>query len=356
MLRNAVHGREYDDGLRSGSIRVLLAGFVVLAVAMPGLDAFQVQTLTLILINLVIAVSFRFITLMGKWSFAHLPMVGVGAYTTAVLTTQHGKSPWLMLVVAPAVAALVAIAISYPCLRSSGFYFFMSTYAAGALLVWVWSTYVDPFGGTSGLFGIPPFPPLKVPLLGTLTIETPLDFAYLVAGIAFACMFVMLRLEQMRFGVVLKAIRSQGPLAESVGARIRRYETITFVIGSAFAGLAGVLFAEYSLIVSPDDFSTTAGISILMYVVVGGVGSYWGPVIGAVALSLLTTQLGEYENLVAYTTLIEGVILIVVVLIFPGGLVSIPGRVLDAVDRVRRGVGPGDEASSAPVARTGNLQ
>ena len=91
--------------------------------------------------------------------------------------------------------------------------------------------------------------------------------------------------------------------------------------------------AEYSLIVSPSDFDTSAGITVLIYVVVGGVESFWGPLIGALVVTAITTQLGQYQSLVEYTPLVQGVILIAVVLLFPGGLVSIPKLVSDLSKR-----------------------
>ena len=223
------------DGLRSGSLKAVLFWTVLAMVALPRLGLFYQQVFVLLLINIIIASSFRFITLMGKWSFAQLPLVGVGAYTTALLTTRLHWSPWLTFPAAILAATLIALAFSYPCLRSTGFYFFMSTYAAGALLVWAWNTFVNPFGGTDGLFGIPPLPVVKVPGLGAVNFGAPLTFGFFVAAVTGVSLLVLARLEQIRFGAIVKGFRSHTPLAISVGGRQRLFETSTFLIGSAFA-------------------------------------------------------------------------------------------------------------------------
>lgn len=311
--------------LASPMARLLLL-FAVIAVVLPILGGYELTVATDLIINLILVVSFRFITTMGRWSFAHVALAGAGGYTSAILTTQVGLPFWGTLFLGGLVAGLLALLLSFPTMRTTGFYFFMSTFAAGALIVWTWTAFIVPFGGTSGIYGVRPPPPIDLFGILTLPVGSPLGYAYVVAGAAFVSLAVLLRLERTRLGSVLRAIRWHTPLAMSVGLNVRKYETFAFVVGSSFAGIAGVLFVHKTGIAFPNDFGTLKGITIVMFTVVGGAESFWGPMLGAFAMTLIAQGIQQYPELVSFTPLVFGLLTIVIVLAFPGGLVTVPAR------------------------------
>ena len=147
----------------SASLVVLVLLFGLFSVALPLVNGYYQQVAIYLLIDVILVASFRFITTMGRWSFAHVPLSGVGGYTSAILTAHHGMSFWVTLELGGLAAAAIALVLSYPCLRTSGLYFFMSTFAAGALIVWSWTTFINPFGGINGIYGVAPPDPLRLP-------------------------------------------------------------------------------------------------------------------------------------------------------------------------------------------------
>src|SRR5439155_25835531 len=176
----------------------------------------------------------------------------------------------------------------------------MSTFAAGALIVWSWTTFIVPFGGINGLYGVPPPDPISVPGLPPLRFDTPVAYAELVAVVTVVSLAVLLRLEQTRFGAVLKAIRSGTPLAMSLGIDVRRNETIAFVTGCFFAGIAGALFVHNEGIANATDFGTTQSITVVMFTVVGGAGSYWGPPLGTAVMTVIGKAVESSSQFVQY--------------------------------------------------------
>jgi branched-chain amino acid transport system permease protein len=308
--------------------------FVVIGLSLPFLSGFHLQVVTDLLIVFIIVSSFRFIATMGRWSFAHMALAGVGGFTSAILTTEYGWSFWVTLGLGGLSASAVALVISVPTMRTSGFYFFMSTFAAGALIVWAFSSFIVPFGGTSGLYGVAP--PGPVSLLGLeLRPGSPVGYGYVVAVTALVSMTILLRLEQTRLGAILKAIRWQPSLALSLGLNVRKYETLAFVIGSFFAGIAGVLFVHYHRIAYFNDFGTFKGINIVMFTVVGGAESFFGPPVGAALMTAIEQGIQANPALVPWTPLVFGSLTLAIVLAFPAGVVAVPGRVLLEIDKIR---------------------
>lgn len=319
----------------SRELAALVGAFALIGISLPFLSGFHLQVVTDLLIMFIIVSSFRFITTMGRWSFAHMALAGVGGYTSAILVTQFGLSFWVTLGLGGLSAAAVALVISFPIMRTNGFYFFMSTFAAGALIVWAFGAFIVPFGGTSGIYGIGP--PDSVSLFGLLELplDSPVGYGYVVAIITLVSLALLLRLEQTRLGAILKAIRGQSSLTISLGLNVRKYETLAFVIGSFFAGIAGVLYVHFHRIAFYEEFGTLKGISVVMFTVVGGAESFFGPVLGAAVMTGIAQGIQQYPELVPWTPLVFGSLTLAIVLAFPAGLVGVPGRVVAAIQDAR---------------------
>jgi ABC-type branched-subunit amino acid transport system permease subunit len=262
-------------------------------------------------IMLIAVESLRFIATMGRWSFTHAAMMGIGGYTTAILTQRFDWPFGATWVLGGLVAAFMGLIISYPTLRTSGIYFFMSTLVVGTAIQWVWQYFPDPFGGVRGIQEIRlPHP-----------FDSSLVFSYLVLLIALVSLVIFYGLEKSRLNSILKSIASQDCLARSVGINVLRYETLGFVIGCFFAGMAGVLYVDYAGFCYPNDFGMSTNVSLIVFAAVGGVGNFWGPLIGTSFLMVIGETIRAYRELVP---LIYGVILVITVVGLPDGLISLP--------------------------------
>jgi branched-chain amino acid transport system permease protein len=313
-------------------------GFGLLAgagVAVPVLtrDSYYLDVATTTLMNLVLTLSLRFEMSTGQLNMAHISFMGVGAYASALLVTRAGWSFWASLVVAPLVAALVAVPVGRIALRVSGPYYFLLTFAfLEVLRLFFNNAFVDYLGGPSGLVEIPR--PHPLPLSGgAIAFTGKLQQYWLMYALFLVAAAVLIRLEYSRFGLVASAIRQRDLLAETLGVDVVRYKLGVFVLGSFFAGLAGVFYAHSHQVLHSSDFGLEPMVLLVVFTVIGGAQSVWGPVVGTLVLSVTSEFLRELHH---YEILVYGAVLMVVMLVFPEGLVSLRGRIAHAVAR-RRG-------------------
>jgi branched-chain amino acid transport system permease protein len=256
----------------------------------------------------------------GLVSFGHAAYFGIGAYTCAILMKTYGVSFALAFAAAGVSAAACALVFGLFCVRSSRIYFSMLTLAF-AQIVWAicfkWNSVT---GGEQGLSNVP-YPDLDwmavIPLLGDLRTG---DRYYLVVLVLTAIAFALLkRIVGSPFGQILTAIRENPERAEFVGVNVRRYQLAAFVAAGAFAGWAGALFGIFNRGVFPDFAYWAKSAEVLIMVILGGFGSFWGPAVGAAVLILLNQQITAYTQ---YWPFILGSILIVLLFAFPGGIVG----------------------------------
>ncbi len=297
------------------SLIVLYAGLLTL----PHFLKFQHQDLVIFLIiNVLVVVSYRIVTLTGEWSLIHVIMMGVGAYASALLALKLDLSFWLTLPLAGVVAGLLAALLCFPLFRMTQYYFLIGSFAAGEAIRLCWIKFVDPFGGTSGLSNIP------APAIGGYEIFDPIPYYYLVLAVVTFCLFILHRIENSRIGLTLHAVHWKAPLAESVGVNTWRYRSLAFVIGSIFVGIAGALKVHYLGTITPHQFGIDTMVFVLIWVVVGGYKTFYGPILGAVVLTVLDESFRGFEEL---RPGIYGALLIVAILFLPKGLESVVERV-----------------------------
>jgi branched-chain amino acid transport system permease protein len=322
-------------------------GFGLLAaagVAVPVLtrDSYYLDVATTLLMNLVLTLSLRFEMSTGQLNMAHISFMGVGAYASALLVTRAGWSFWASLAVAPLVAALVAVPVGRIALRVSGPYYFLITFAfLEVLRLFFNNFFADYLGGPSGLVEIPR--PHPLPLSGgAIGFTGKLPQYWLMYALFLVAAAVLIRLEHSRFGLVASAIRQRDLLAETLGVDIIRYKLGVFVLGSFFAGLAGVFFAHSHQVLHSSDFGLEPMVLLVVFTVIGGAQSVWGPVVGTLVLAVTSELLRELHH---YEILVYGAVLMVVMLVCPDGLVSLPARIAHALTRRRdakaRAVGAG---------------
>jgi len=256
----------------------------------------------------------------GLVSFGHAAYFGIGAYTCAILMKTHGVPFALALPAGVVGAAACALVFGLFCVRSNKIYFSMLTLAF-AQIVWAicfkWNSVT---GGEQGLSNVP-YPDLgwmnAIPLLGDLRTA---DHYYLLVLLLVAIAFAALaRITASPFGRVLTAIRENPERAEFVGINVRRYQLAAFTVAGAFAGFAGALFGLFNRGVFPDFAHWSKSAEVLIMAILGGMGHFWGPAVGAATLVLLNLQITSYTQ---YWPLVLGTILIVLLFVFPGGIVG----------------------------------
>jgi ABC-type branched-subunit amino acid transport system ATPase component/ABC-type branched-subunit amino acid transport system permease subunit len=223
----------------------------------------------------------------GQTSFGQAAFVGLGAYTTAVLTTQYGFSPWITLPIAIAITLVIGYLLGIITLSMGGHYLPLATIAWGMSLYFLMGT-IESFGGFTGLTGVPP-----VSLFGAV-LEKEGEFYYLIWAVVLAALWAVANLLDSRSGRAIRALKQGGTLVEAFGVHPGRMKTAVFVIAAVLACLSGWLYAHLQRFVNPSPFGINQGIEYLFMAVVGGATSVWGAVLGATVVTLLKTWLQDW--------------------------------------------------------------
>jgi len=258
----------------------------------------------------------------GLLSLCHAAFLAVGAYTTAILMVNYHMSFWWSILLAGIVAGLFGLLIGLPTLRLSGDYLAIATLGFGQI---VQNVIINWDSLTRGPMGIPNVP---MPTLFGLTINPFVKWEFLIlVGFFVALTFLVFRhLTRSRLGRALEAIREDEIAAATMGISTFKYKSVAFALGSFFAGIAGSLWAAYNQSVFPGTFDFNLSVLILCMVVLGGLGTHWGSVLGAVIIVLAS----ELPRLVGITDIISpqfkqilfGLILVVMMIFRPSGLLT----------------------------------
>jgi len=305
---------------------VLLAAALIVLPHLLSLS--QQEILVFLVINVLLVTSYRLLTLTGEWSLAHVVIMGVGAYASALASKVLGFPVPLAMVAGAAMAGLVAFLLSFPLFRMKGFYFLIGSFAAGEVirLIWKWSELTWLFGGPKGIKLIPPFPNIEA-----LSIDfyNPVNYYYLCLVVVAICLVVLYRVERSRIGLTFHAIHWQDKLAESVGVDTFRYRMLAFVIASVFAGLAGALYAHYIGTVNPNRFDVEEMVYVVIWAIVGGTATFYGPILGVVILTILNEVVLRALGVDEMRPMFYGAILILFILFLPNGLESLVPKIRD---------------------------
>lgn len=323
-----------------------LLGAVALIV-LPHLVSFsQKEVLVFLTINLLVVASYRLLTLTGEWSLGHVVMVGVGAYASALIAKALGAPVPLAMVLGACVAGAVALVLAFPLFRMKGFYFLIGSFAAGEVIRLCWKKFRDPFGGPKGLKLIPSFPDIE---LGGFEIAffDPVNYYYLCLVVVAASLLVLHRIERSRIGLTFHALHWQDKLAESVGVNAWAYRALALVVASFFGGLAGALMVHYVTAANPNQYDVEQMVFVLIWVIVGGTRTIWGPLVGVVVLTVLNEVVLRELGVDQARPLIYGAILILAMMFLPGGLESLPARLRAWLSGRRAEPVPPEEASRA---------
>ncbi|MBC9783036.1 branched-chain amino acid ABC transporter permease [Heliobacterium chlorum] len=277
------------------------------------IDDYYKLNLFLICINIILAVSLNIINGMtGQFSIGHAGFMAIGAYGSAIMTLKLGYPFAVGILVGAVAAALCGILVGLPTLRLKGDYLAIATLGFGEIIRVVILN-IDYVGGAAGLNGISQY--TDWPWIFSLTVITVL---------------VIKNFMTSTHGRACISIRENEIAAETMGIDITRYKVIAFTMGAFFAGVAGALHAHYFYTIQPTTFGFLKSFDILVYVVLGGLGSMTGSVIAATGLTILSAYLQDYAEL---RMVIYSLLLIVVMLVRPQGLLGTAELSFDGIRR-----------------------
>jgi branched-chain amino acid transport system permease protein len=255
----------------------------------------------------------------GSVSLGHAAFLSIGAYTSTILLINFQLSPWFGMLFGASLAALCGLVISYPAFKLKGPYFVLSTVAFAEILRYVTSQSKF-MGGASGLL----IPILTEDSFYQFQFVTKLPYYYIILFLTLVSVFTSYRIENSKLGLCLMAIREDRDAAQMLGVNIAKYLAITICLSAFLTGLVGTFYAQYMVYISPGAImGVWESIKIAMVAIIGGMGTYIGPLIGAA----LYFWMGEGVRLFfgaeisGLSPFVYGIVLIVVILIFPRGLV-----------------------------------
>jgi len=243
---------------------------------------YLLHIMILIGIYVILSVSLNLIAgCTGLLSIAHAAFYGIGAYVAALMAINF-HSPFIVnIICAIILSGLLGAVVGIPSLRIRDDYFVIATFAFQVITFSVLNNWVSFTGGPMGLPGIPQ------PTLFGLQISSHVGFLMLVGIFCALTLLVTHKIVRSPFGRVLKAIREDEVFARAAGKNVAAYKVLVFVIGAGMAAVAGVMYAHYISFIDPTSFTVIESIFILSIVIIGGAGSLWGPVVGAVVLVVL---------------------------------------------------------------------
>lgn len=264
----------------------------------------------------------------GQISIGVGAFLAVGGYTSAILTTTYGLSFWIALPIAGLVTAIIGGLFGVPSLRLKGLYLAIATLAAQVVILWAITRLPSITGGNAGLV-------LPRPSIGGFTFQSQTSYYYLCLVVAILVVIYTLNLFRSRTGRALLAVHHRDVAAQIMGINLFSYKVMAFAISSFIVGVAGALLAHYTMIVTVELYSIQVSIEYLAMILVGGLGSVFGSILGAIFITLLPVGLGyvvefatvyfpdAHSILNSFREFAFGLVIILFLIFEPGGLVHI---------------------------------
>jgi ABC-type branched-subunit amino acid transport system ATPase component/ABC-type branched-subunit amino acid transport system permease subunit len=304
-----------------------LAAVLLLMIAPLVLPEFYVTLLNYTGLASIVALGLVLLTgVAGQMSFGQAAFVGIGAYTTAVLTTRYDMSPWLSLPAAIALTAVIALFLGFITLRLSGHYLPLGTIAWGIAIYFLLGN-LEWLGKYSGIAEIPPLTVLGVRFGDGRT------FYYLIWAVTLLALLAARNLLDSRSGRAIRALKARTVMAESFGVDTARLKIVVFVYAAVLASLSGWLYAHFLRFISPQPFGVNASIDYLFMAVIGGSTEVWGAVTGAALLTFLREWIRDLlpkvmEQSGSFEIVVFGLIVVVMLHRTRDGLASYVARLI----------------------------
>lgn len=269
-----------------------------------------------VLINAIVVIGLNFITgLVGQMNTGTAGMFALGAYTSALLTTKLGISPWLGLIAALLMGCIIGLALGYPSLRVSGIYLVLTTLSFAEVVRLLLTNMIKFTGGPLGVKSIPEFV-----FFGHTIGRYSKAFYYLILFIFIIMVFVSLRILKSKWGRAFKAIKDNPDSAETCGIKISSIKIKAFTMAAIYGCIGGALYSTLAGFIGPDEFVSELSVKYIMMLMVGGIGSIGGCVAGATLVTLLPEMLRSLGE--SYWFIFCGVVLLCAIFV-PYGLISI---------------------------------
>ncbi|HYB21692.1 MAG TPA: branched-chain amino acid ABC transporter permease [Thermodesulfobacteriota bacterium] len=286
------------------------------------ISGYFITILTTIAIYAILAHSLNIITgYAGQISLGHAAFFGIGAYTSALLYTEANLPFWVSVPLAAVTAGIIGAILGIPCLRVRDDFLAITTMGINFVVEAIF-LYIPFFGGAMGIGGIN--------LPGWLGREMTKPEYFLLLLVVLVLLFLLDHmLGRSWIGLAWASIREDEQAAEALGVDVVRFKVLAFILGSAIAGLAGGFYAHFLTFIMPQNFGFPLSIMILSMVVFGGIGTRWGPLLGAVILGVLPEV---SRPIMEYRTFVYGILLMFMIRFQPGGLLG-SGSVLAATFR-----------------------
>jgi len=289
---------------------MLVLGAAFLGLMPLGLGVYQLHVMIVSLFYVIMAASWNLLAgYTGQVSFAHAAFAGIGAYTSGILAVKAGLNPWIAVVFGTLVAAIVGLGLGVVCLKMGGIYLSLTTLGFSEILRIIITNEYEVTRGTMGL---------QVP--GLFAEYSKAAYFYVFLGGVLVTLIVVYRLIHSDIGLNFRAVQNDERAAASLGVDVVRVRVLAFTISSALAGMAGGLYGHYLLLITPEIPSLDQQFLVLSMTVIGGLGSFLGPIIGAFSLEILSEYIRAYGE---YHVLVFGLVALVVARFVPNGLMGL---------------------------------
>jgi branched-chain amino acid transport system permease protein len=288
----------------------LAAALAVFAVLPWALGTYHQHILIVSLFYVMMTASWNLLAgYTGQVSFGHAAFAGIGAYVSGILAVKAGVDPWLGVCAGTLMAAVFGFLVGLLCLKMGGIYLSLTTLAFSEILHIIINNEYEITRGTMGL---------QVP--GLILQYSKLTYFYIFLAATILTLFVVHRLISTNVGLNFRAVQNDERAAESLGVDVVRVRVLAFTVSSALAGMAGALYGHYLLLITPQIPSLDQQFLVLSMAVIGGLGSFFGPIIGAFGLEMLSEYIRAYGE---YHVLAFGLVALVVARFAPKGVVGI---------------------------------
>lgn len=274
------------------------------------LDDYRLHVVIMSLFYIMMASSWNLLAgYTGQVSFAHAAFSGIGAYTSGILAAKAGLNPWIGVAIGMVVAGTVGLGLGFLCIRMGGIYLSLTTLAFSEILHII---IVNEYNITRGTMG------LQVPSL--MTPYSKASYLYIMLAGTVLTLIVVYRVIHSKVGLNFRSVQNDETAASSLGVNVVRVRVLAFTLSSALAGLAGGLYGHYLLLITPEIPSLDQQFLVLAMAVIGGMGSFIGPIIGSLILEILSEHIRAYGE---YHVLVFGLVALAMARFAPRGLVGL---------------------------------
>jgi branched-chain amino acid transport system permease protein len=336
-----IEGRVKGGG-RNRIKTAIFTGLMIVLLLIPLFvdSVYYLHTFIITLIYIIAACSLRTILISGQISIAHAAFMGLGAYVSAIFARELAWTPWLTVPLGGVSAMVVGVLAGYPLTRVRAIYFSMVSLFVGLALVALMGVFADYTGGDIGLIGIPPLPATAIPGLPVIDfLSSKVPYYYFFLLLTVFSLLILHSLENSRIGMSWKAISQSYLVASSVGINEAGFRVLALAVGCFFSGIAGAGYAHYNMVLTRSSFGFLSSVNLLIYVLVGGAGSFFGPIIGTVVLVIVPEI---FRWLKAFAPFVFGGIMLLVVFFMPQGIAGLFDQVKTRFLRIHEGERPKD--------------